>query len=254
MAALMVWSRFSAWSKTIEAGDSKTSSVTSRAVEAPLVVHLAADLGLGVVQGGQAVHELHLRVAGRLHELGVDLVGQEQLDPLAPLRRRARPSTPRRRCRGSRPPRPPHATSSPTRDPGARVGGPARGRWLGPRRRASSLGGGDADVHAEQRAGHQQRVGGVVAGVAQVAVGRPVRAAWRSGRAWSGRRPASGWGATGRSARSIPARPAYWPRVSTVSWANPRYSMPSNIRPSTRAVSLIDSPAPELGLPRARGR
>ena len=31
MAALMVCSRFSAWSKTIEAGDSKTSSVTSRA-------------------------------------------------------------------------------------------------------------------------------------------------------------------------------------------------------------------------------
>src|SRR5579875_2889861 len=27
--ALMVWSRFSAWSKTTEAGDSKTSSVTS---------------------------------------------------------------------------------------------------------------------------------------------------------------------------------------------------------------------------------
>ena len=35
MAALMVWSRFSAWSKTIEAGDSKTSSVTSRARRAP---------------------------------------------------------------------------------------------------------------------------------------------------------------------------------------------------------------------------
>ena len=37
MAALIVCSRFSAWSNTIEAGDSKTSSVTSSAVEAPLV-------------------------------------------------------------------------------------------------------------------------------------------------------------------------------------------------------------------------
>ena len=31
MTALMVCIRFSAWSKTIEAGDSKTSSVTSSA-------------------------------------------------------------------------------------------------------------------------------------------------------------------------------------------------------------------------------
>ncbi len=33
-------------------------------------------------------------------------------------------------------------------------------------------------------------------------------------------------------------------RISTDSWENPRYSMPSNIRPSTRAVSFIDSPDP----------
>ena len=30
-------------------------------------------------------------------------------------------------------------------------------------------------------------------------------------------------------------------RISTDSWANPRYSIPSNMRPSTRAVSLTDS-------------
>ena len=35
--------------------------------------------------------------------------------------------------------------------------------------------------------------------------------------------------------------PAYSASVSTISWPNPRYSMPSNMRPSTRAVSSIDS-------------
>ena len=34
------------------------------------------------------------------------------------------------------------------------------------------------------------------------------------------------------------------PRISADSWANPRYSMPSNMRPSTRAVSFIDSLSP----------
>ena len=35
--------------------------------------------------------------------------------------------------------------------------------------------------------------------------------------------------------------PAYCARVSTFSCEEPRYSMPSYIRPSTRAVSSIDS-------------
>ena len=38
--------------------------------------------------------------------------------------------------------------------------------------------------------------------------------------------------------------PAQAPRISTVSWAAPRYSIPSNIRPSTRAVSFTDSLRP----------
>ncbi len=38
--------------------------------------------------------------------------------------------------------------------------------------------------------------------------------------------------------------PAQAPSVSTVSCAAPRYSIPSNIRPSTRAVSFIDSLRP----------
>ncbi len=35
--------------------------------------------------------------------------------------------------------------------------------------------------------------------------------------------------------------PACSASSSTVVWANPRYSMPSNIRPSTRAVSFMVS-------------
>ena len=35
--------------------------------------------------------------------------------------------------------------------------------------------------------------------------------------------------------------PAYAASVSTVSCEKPRYSMPSKVRPSTRAVSFIDS-------------
>ena len=64
MTALIVCIRFSASSKTSDAGDSKTSSVTSSAVHPELLEDLLADLRLGVVEGRQAVHELHVRVAG----------------------------------------------------------------------------------------------------------------------------------------------------------------------------------------------
>ena len=45
--------------------------------------------------------------------------------------------------------------------------------------------------------------------------------------------------------------PAYRARSSTSWWANPRNSIPSYIRPSTRAVSLARSPSSELRLPGA---
>ena len=38
--------------------------------------------------------------------------------------------------------------------------------------------------------------------------------------------------------------PAYSASSSTFAWADPRYSMPSYIRPSTRAVSAMDSLCP----------
>ena len=59
MTALIVCSRFSAWSNTIDAGDSNTSSVDLGAVEAELLVQAAARASVErVVDRGQAVHEL----------------------------------------------------------------------------------------------------------------------------------------------------------------------------------------------------
>ena len=84
MTALIVCMRFSASSKTSDAGDSKTSSVTSSAVQPELLEDLLADLGVRVVERRQAVHELHVRIAGQLHRLGVHLIGEQQRDALLP--------------------------------------------------------------------------------------------------------------------------------------------------------------------------
>src|SRR5208283_125730 len=45
-------------------------------------VELLPDLGLAVVQGGQAVHELHRGVPGGGHHLGVHLIREELVDAL----------------------------------------------------------------------------------------------------------------------------------------------------------------------------
>ena len=86
MMALMVCIRFSAWSNTIGAVDSNTSSVTSIPSMPKRLVDLLADLGLAVVERGQAVHELHGWIAGRARSVGVDLVRHQELDPLVPDR------------------------------------------------------------------------------------------------------------------------------------------------------------------------
>ena len=46
--------------------------------------------------------------------------------------------------------------------------------------------------------------------------------------------------------------PALAAKSSTMDWAYPRYSMPSNMRPSTRAVSSMDSFLPICELPGSR--
>ncbi len=83
--ALIVWSRFSAWSNTMLAGDSNTSPVTSRPFgHAGVLHHLAPDGRVRVVERGQAVHELHPAVAGRVEQRPVHLVRLQELDPLVP--------------------------------------------------------------------------------------------------------------------------------------------------------------------------
>ena len=64
MRALIVCSRFSAWSKTMDAEDSKTSSVTSNAAQSSLLEDVFTDLVSPIVQGRKAVQELHIRVVG----------------------------------------------------------------------------------------------------------------------------------------------------------------------------------------------
>ena len=70
----------------MEAGDSKTSSVTSMQSIPKRWAMSAPTVGVRVVERRQAVHELGRRLAGRLHHLAGDPVGREQLDAFAPVR------------------------------------------------------------------------------------------------------------------------------------------------------------------------
>src|ERR1035441_1731635 len=53
--------------------------------EVRLVEDLATELGLGVVQGREAVHELYVGGSRRLQGVGIDLVGEELTDPRVPV-------------------------------------------------------------------------------------------------------------------------------------------------------------------------
>src|SRR6187401_350888 len=55
-----------------------------KALHPEALVHLLADLGLPVVEGRQAVHELDGRVAGLGDQVAVDLVWRQELDALIP--------------------------------------------------------------------------------------------------------------------------------------------------------------------------
>lgn len=53
--------------------------------DAELFRDVLAHLRVGIVERGQAVHELDARIAGQLHQFGIDLIGQQQLDPFCPF-------------------------------------------------------------------------------------------------------------------------------------------------------------------------
>src|SRR5580698_4751990 len=53
--------------------------------ETKFIADLLADLGLRIVQGGQAMHKFHARIAGCRKQRRVDLEWQQFLDSLAPF-------------------------------------------------------------------------------------------------------------------------------------------------------------------------
>ena len=85
MAALIVWRRFSAWSK--DNGSLRLEDLLGdlERLEPPFLENRLADLGLPVVQRRQAVQELDRRVSRGLEQAGVDLVGKKLLDALVPF-------------------------------------------------------------------------------------------------------------------------------------------------------------------------
>src|SRR5690606_22889960 len=56
------------------------------AFDAVSLEDLLADLGLAIVEGGQAMHELGVRVAAGAHDVRGDAIGRQQLDALFPDR------------------------------------------------------------------------------------------------------------------------------------------------------------------------
>jgi hypothetical protein len=111
------------------------------------------------------VHELDVGIAGRRHGRRVDLVGQELLDPLSHSDGGLAHGHPDVGVEEVGPFDHRSVTLVADVDPGARVGGQLLRRWPGRLGGPEVLGGGDADVHAEQGPGDQQGVGRVVAGV-----------------------------------------------------------------------------------------
>src|SRR6478736_6779998 len=132
-----------------------------------LLEHLLADLRVRVVERGQAVHELRVRVAGRGHRGGVDLVRQELPDPLRPDLLGLAHRDPHVRVQevcaldalG-------HRVGE--RDPGAALGGDRLALLDEGILRPPLAGTDEPDVHAQQRASDEERVAHVVPGVAEV--------------------------------------------------------------------------------------
>ena len=221
---------------------SNTSSVTSIS-EMPNFSSISLPTLVSVLwNAGRQCMNLTLRVAGLLHQRLVDLVGREQLDALRPDLLRLRPSTPTRRCGRSRRPSRPRRRSSVISDAGAGLGGDLRAISCTLLVRPRSPSAPPCARRMPSIAPHdQQRVAHVVAGVAEEGIGDLGARLVGVLDAWSACRPASGSGATRRSGRCRPARRRICASSSTMPWPEPRNSMASYMRPSTRAVSFIDS-------------
>ena len=170
----MVCSRFSAWSNTMLASDSKTSPVTSRpSLHAGVLHHLLPDDGVRVMERRQAVHELDPRLTGALQQRGVHLVRLEQWDPLVPHVLRLAHRDPHI---GVHEVHPGNGLADVVgdRDRGTGAGGDVLGDLddiVGRRQRRWS---GEAHVGAHQRTHHQQRSAHVEAAVTDERIGQGV--------------------------------------------------------------------------------
>ncbi len=49
-----------------------------------IYIDILAEKSIGVVEGGQTVHELDIGIPHHLHRLGIDLVGQQHLNVFLP--------------------------------------------------------------------------------------------------------------------------------------------------------------------------
>ena len=81
----MVCIRFSARSKTILAGDSKTSSVTSIPPYRPNSAAIFTQRGLLIMKCRQTVEELNLRITGQGHHFAIHLIVTQQGNTLRPF-------------------------------------------------------------------------------------------------------------------------------------------------------------------------
>ena len=147
-----------------------------QAVHAGLVVDVLAHGGGPVVEGGQAVEELHVGVGGGFHQGGVDLVGAQQGDAGVPDLFGLAHGDPHVGVQevGSA-----HAGGGVVGDGDAGSAGLGQLVGLGDDlgRRLQLGRSHHAHVHAHQGAGDEQGVGHVVAGVAQVGQGDLVQGA-----------------------------------------------------------------------------
>ncbi|EGE57166.1 hypothetical protein RHECNPAF_470049 [Rhizobium etli CNPAF512] len=138
-------------------------------VHAVIFSDLLAERGFGVVKSRQAMHELGLRIAGRFHQVLVDLIGGEQLDTFAPDLLRLAHRDPDIGV---------NEIDVLDRFPGILGDQQARARGLLQNlgdlhvffRRPQRSRPADAHIHAEQAADDQQRMSHIRAGVADIGI------------------------------------------------------------------------------------
>ena len=181
---MIVCMRFSACSNAIFVSELEHLLGDLHGGDAELLVNIAPHLRLEIVERGETMHELGARIAGGLHQVGVDLIWLEQLDPFRPDLLRL-------------PHRHPDVGVDKV-DAGHGVFGTIRNRQLGAVfcfktagdldigiRRPQGLRPADADIHAEEASHDHQGMPHIRSCIADVGVFVFRAAACPNTRAWS---------------------------------------------------------------------